>query len=152
MKKWVRGNPNFSVQLDGKLYLFPGEEQRQMFLANTTKYTPALGGNCVVCALAGGDTSIPGSVHFSAIHEGRLYLFPSENEKAKFMADPRKYENVDLAFGGMCSVCRVEMNQEMPGKSEFGTVFGGKRYYFPGQDQKKMFLANPKKYAESESP
>ncbi|MFN3192703.1 MAG: hypothetical protein ACE361_19480 [Aureliella sp.] len=147
MKKWVRGNQKFSVLLDGKLYLFPEEKQKQMFLKNVTKYTPVLSGDCVVC-FVDGNTRAPGSVYYSAIHNSRLYLFPSQGEKDTFMANPKKYENADLALGGMCSVCRVEMQQNVPGKPEFGHIHKGKRYYFPSMDQKKMFLANPTKYEE----
>lgn len=150
MKKWVKGNPNFAVRLDGRTYLFPAEEQRKKFLANTTKYTPAMGGHCIVCAAKG--KMVPGSVHFSVIHRGRLFLFPSANEKANFMAEPAKYENIDLAMGGMCTVCRVEMNKEVPGKPEFGTVYNNMRYYFPGLEQKKIFLSNPSKYAVKKTP
>lgn len=147
MKKWVKGNPKYSVLLDGKIYHFPGEEQKQQFLKYTTKYTPALNGDCVVCFADGGVRS-PGSVHYSAIHQGRLFLFPGQAEKDKFMAAPRKYENVDLAQGGMCSVCRVEMNQQVPGQAAYGTVYKGKRYYFKDMQTKKMFLAQPTKYAQ----
>lgn len=147
MRKWVKGSPKYAVNLDGKQYHFPGEEQRQVFLKSVAKYTPALSGDCVVCFAEGGART-PGSVYFSAIHKDRLYLFPSQNEKDKFMANPAKYENVDLAAGGMCTVCRVEMQQQVPGKPEFSMVFRGKRYYFPGQEQRKMFLANPTKYED----
>ena len=49
MKKWVRGNPEHQVTYAGKTYRFPGEKQKQTFLANPTKYVPALGGDCTVC-------------------------------------------------------------------------------------------------------
>jgi len=45
MKKWVKGDPNIHVNYDGHDYAFPGEKQRQMFLANPVKYVPALGGD-----------------------------------------------------------------------------------------------------------
>lgn len=147
IKKWVKGKSQFFVDVDNKRYLFPDEKTRDMFRKNSAKYTPAVNGDCVVC-LVDGKTRAPGSVHHASFHDGRLFLFPSADEKAKFMSNPKKYENVDLALGGMCSVCRVEMQKDVPGKAEFGTFFMGKRYYFPGPDQMKMFNANPKKYAE----
>ena len=147
MRKWMRGNPSIAVDLDGKRYLFPGEEQRQKFLKNTAQYAPALGGDCIVCYVDGGARA-PGSVYYTAIHKNRLYMFPGQGEKAKFMANPAKYENADLAAGGMCTVCRVEMQKQVPGKPEFTMIYQGKRYLFPGQDQQKMFMANPAKYAE----
>ena len=147
MRKWVKGDNRFAVVMDGKKYLFPGEAQMQQFLKNTTKYTPALSGNCVVAYATSGKI-VPGSIYHTARHKDRLYMFPNEAAKAKFMQNPSAYEKVDLAFGGMCPVCRVEMKQEIPGKPEFGTILGGKRYYFPGQEQKMMFLGNKAKYAE----
>ncbi|MEM7476832.1 MAG: hypothetical protein AAF483_17755 [Planctomycetota bacterium] len=147
MKKWVKGNARFFVDVDNKRYLFPEEKQRQMFLSNVAKYVPALNGDCTVC-LVDGKVRATGSVHHAAFRNGRLYLFPAADQKAKFMANPKKYENADLAFGGMCSVCRVEMQKEVAGKTDFGTVYKGKRYYFPGADQLKMFVAQPEKYAE----
>lgn len=93
MKKWVKGDPQFSVVQDGQVYLFPGEEQKQMFLKNSNRYT-----------------------------------------------------NVDLAAGGKCTACRVEMKQEVPGKSDFAAFHKGMRYWFPSEDQMKMFAANPEKY------
>ena len=147
IKKWVKGKNQYFVDVDNKRYLFPDEKTRAMFIKNSAKYTPALNGDCVVCYVEG-KTRAPGSVHHASFHDGRLFLFPSADEKAKFMSSPKKYENADLALGGMCSVCRVEMQKDVPGKAEFGTFFMGKRYYFPGADQMKMFNANPKKYVE----
>ena len=37
MKKWVKGDPRFNVVQDGKTYLFPSDEQRQLFLKNPDK-------------------------------------------------------------------------------------------------------------------
>ena len=50
IKKWVRGNPHYAATYDGKTYYFPGEDQKQMFLADPAKYVPALGGDCTVCS------------------------------------------------------------------------------------------------------
>lgn len=145
MKKWVKGDPRFSVNFDGKTYLFPSEEQRQMFLDNPEKYTPVLGGDCTVCKVEQGER-IPGSVQYSVLHAGRLYLFPGEEQKRMFMANPSKYEDADLAASGLCTVCRVEMGKDVPGKREFTVFHNGMRYRFPTADQKKMFLENPGKY------
>ena len=146
MKKWVKGKPEHRVELDGKVYYFPGEEQRKMFLANPTQYTPALGGDCVVCLTEKGERN-SGSIQYSALSGGRLFLFPSEAIKQKFASDPAKYLAADLAMDGKCAVCKVEMNQDMPGKPEFATVHDGMTYQFVSDEQRKMFLANPNKYA-----
>ncbi len=147
MEKWVKGDSKFAVVLDGKKYLFPGEEQKRTFLKATTKYTPALSGDCIVCAV---DHQVrrAGSVNFAASHKGRLFLFPDATTKSVFMKDPAKYEDADLAMNGQCVVCKVEMQQDVPGKEEFGTVYGGIRFLFPGIDQKRKFLSNPGKYLQ----
>ncbi|KLU07512.1 YHS domain protein [Rhodopirellula islandica] len=145
MKQWVKGDPQFSVKHDGKTYLFPSEEQKKMFLSNPAQFTPALGGDCVV-ALVEMHKRVPGNVQFSSMHNDRLYLFANEKAKAMFEADKAKYENADLALDGKCSVCKVEMNQDMAGNPAFTSFYRGMRYQFPGEKQQQMFNQNPAKY------
>jgi len=145
MKKWVRGNPAIQASFDGRTYYFPGEEQKQTFLADPEKFAPVLGGDCAVC-LADMNQRSPGSVHHAAISGGRLFLFPNAGMKEKFRADPGRYVKADLALGGECAVCRVELNKAVQGKPEISLTYGGMRYQFPGEDQMKMFIANPTKY------
>lgn len=144
-KEWVKGNPNIQASYDGKTYYFPAEEQRQMFLANPAKYTPALGGDCSVC-LVNMHKRMPGSVYHSALNNGRLYLFPSEKQKQMFVADPAKYNHADVAMNGECVVCKVEMNKQMAGKPEVSVVHDGMKYQFMSEEQRKMFNMNPSKY------
>lgn len=145
LKEWVKGTPQVSVDFDGQTYLFPSEEQREMFLNNPEKYVPALGGDCTVCKVEHGER-VPGSVQYSVLHAGRLYLFPGEKQKQMFMENPSKYEDADLAAGGRCTVCRVEMQKDVPDNREFTVFHNGMRYRFPGAEQKQMFLENPAKY------
>ena len=134
------------MEYDGKIYYFPGPEQKAKFLANPVKYAPALGGDCVVC-LAKMNKRMPGNIRHGVLHAGRLFIFPNEEIKKEFLASPQTYADVDLAFGGTCSVCRVEMGKEVAGKPEFSTIYRKMRYLFPGEEQRQMFLANPAKYA-----
>lgn len=144
-KGWIKGDRQFAVVQDGKMYLFPSEEIKQMFLKNPDKYTPALGGKCTVCQVEMGET-MEGNVQFAALRDGRLFLFPGDEQKQMFLKNPAKYASVDLAADGMCTVCRVEMQQEVQGKPEFAVMHKAMRYWFPSEDQLKMFLANPAKY------
>ncbi len=146
MKKWVPGKPEYAATYDGHVYQFPGAEQLEMFNADPAKYTPALHGDCVVCLVNMGQR-VPGKLEFTQIYKGRVFLFPSEEQRQMFKADPAKYADADLALGGICAVCRVEMQQEVPGKPEFAVLHNGMRYLFPGAEQRQMFLANPAKYA-----
>lgn len=147
MKKWIKGSPQHQVSYDRKTYLFPDENLKQKFLSDPAKYVPAMGGDCTVCQVNMGQ-DVPGSVMFSSLYQDRIYLFPGEMQKQAFRQNPNKYANADIAFGGKCSVCRIEMNQEVDGKPELASFYKGKRYLFPGKEQQAMFLANPAKYAE----
>ena len=145
MKQWVRGTSQHLAKYDGKVYYFPNAQIKQTFLENPGKYVPALGGDCTVC-LAKMGKRMPGSVYHSAYHKSRLYLFPGEEQKQMFVANPAQFANVDLAMNGMCSVCKVEMGQDVQGVPEHAAYHNGMRYLFPGKDQLKMFHANPQKY------
>ncbi len=145
--KWVKGNPEFSTTYDGKQYNFPSDKQLQMFVANPAKYVPALGGDCTVCFANAGKRG-PGNIRFSSRHKGRLFLFPNDELRQAFKADPKQFENVDLAADGNCVVCRVEAGKEVPGKPEFTAFHNGMRYLFPSDKQRQMFLASPAKYVK----
>ena len=66
-----------------------------------------------------------------------------------FQADPATYANADLALGGTCPVCRVNMGQNVPGKPEIAAFHKGFRYLFPAVEQRKAFLASPKEYVSA---
>ena len=86
------------------------------------------------------------AVQFATMREGRLFLFPGDEQKQMFLKNPAKYANVDLAAEGQCTVCRVEMQKEVQGKPEFAAIHKDMRYWFPSEEQRKMFVSNPTKY------
>lgn len=151
LKKWVRGKPEYQVKYDGRTYFFPGQKQKEMFLVDPAKYVPAFGGDCTVCYAKLGKR-VPGNIRHAALHEERLFLFPGDEQKQAFLADPEKYADVDLALDGICAVCRIELNKDVPGKPEIAAYHKGLRYLFPSDEQRKMFLANPEKYAVQPRP
>lgn len=148
MKKWVKGDPNFQSFFDGHVYLFPGPEQKKKFDSNSTRYAPVLGGDCIV-AYAKTGKRVPGSVENAAMMGGRLYLFSSKQAKQEFLDNHENFVDADLALGGNCVVCRVEMGKDMAGAPDHEVTYHGLRYRFPSEDQLKMFLANPDKYASA---
>ena len=150
MKQWMKGSPDHEVVYDRRIYRFPGEKQKEMFQRNPIKYAPALQGDCIVC-FAKMKKRMPGSVKHATLRRGRLYLFPAADQRAEFKKHPQQYDNSDLAAGGKCVVCKVEMGHNVPGKTEFTAVHNGLRYLFPGEKQRKMFLANPDKYVSKEA-
>ncbi|MBC8351863.1 MAG: hypothetical protein H8E66_07730 [Planctomycetes bacterium] len=145
MKKWVKGSPTIRATYDGTAYYFPSADQRDTFLADPAKYIPALGGDCTVC-LAKMGKRVPGSIFHAAMSKKRLFLFPGKDQRQEFLDNASKYIDTDLAYGGNCVVCSVEMGKEVPGKPEFAAYHDGWRYLFPGKDQREMFLASPAKY------
>lgn len=147
-KGWVKGDPKFASVVDGKRYLFPNAEVKDVFDADPAKYIPAAGGDCVVCQVDMGKAHMPGSVKFAAKHDGRLFLFPDEKTKQMFLSNPAKYATADLAYGGDCSVCQVDLGKRMPGSEKHTVVYDGKRYRFPSDKERQAFLANPTRYVE----
>jgi len=145
MKKWVRGKPEHRTTYDGKTYYFPSQELKAKFLSDPAKYVPALGGDCTVCFANG--KRMAGDIHFASLYDHRLFLFPGEDQRQEFMAHSDKYADVDLALEGNCAVCRATMGQDVAGKPEFAAFYRGMRYLFPSPKERRMFLADPEKFA-----
>ena len=107
---------------------------------------PALGGYCPVC-LVKMDKLVKGDAKFSSVFDGQSYLFPGEEQKRMFDADPAAFTP---AMGGKCTVCKVEMNKVVEGQAEYHLTHNGRLYLFPSQKQLDMFKANPVKYADAD--
>ncbi len=93
MGKLVAGKPEFHLTRGGRLYLFPGQKQLDMFKKNPDKYDNAdmaLDGHCPVCKVDMGK-DVPGEAEFAVDYQGRRFLFPNAELKAKFQANPGKY-------------------------------------------------------------
>jgi YHS domain-containing protein len=148
MNRWVKGDPSVSSVFDGRTYHFANEQGKQMFTADSAKYVPVLGGDCVI-SLVKMHKRVPGNIRNATVHDGRLFLFANEQAKKMFTNKPKAYANADLAYGGKCVVCRVGMKQDVPGKPDFTIVHKGLRYLFASAEQRDEFLANPKKYEVS---
>jgi YHS domain-containing protein len=146
MNKVVEGDPDIAVVHDGLRYLFPGAEQKAMFVKNPDAFTPALGGDCTVCRVEM-NKAVPGRTEFHAVKDGRLYLFPGQEQLDMFNANPSKYTNADVALGGNCPVCKVDMGKDVPGNAEYASDYRGQRYLFPNDMLRGKFLADPNRYA-----
>jgi YHS domain-containing protein len=148
MTQWVAGKPEFEMAFDGRTYRFPGQEQMAKFQADPVRYAPVLGGDDVV-AFAQTGRRVPGQAQFGAKHEGRFFFFANQANKQIFMSDPVRYTNADIALGGDCAVCKVDMNAKMAGDPKFSALHDGQRYYFVADQQRQQFLAAPQRYAAS---
>jgi len=145
-RQWVKGTRVHRAIFDGQAYLFPNPRQLQMFRAAPSRYAPVLGGDCVVHFAETGQRR-SGDLRHGVVHDDRLYFFSSSENKQKFVDNPGQIVDADLALGGSCPVCLVEMQKEIPGEKELAAVLSGRRYLFPGAQQREMFLAQPTKYA-----
>jgi len=89
----MAGSTKHVAKYDGRIYLFPAAEQKQIFEANPSEFAnadTALDGNCAVC-LAKAGKEVPGKVEFTARRDGWRYLFPSESERAVFLKSTEKF-------------------------------------------------------------
>lgn len=148
MRQWVKGDSQFASVYDGRTYYFPGSEQLQMFTADPAKYIPVLGGDDIV-AYATSEKRVAGNPKFGVVHDGKYYFFSSAENMKKFQESPQTYVDADLAIGGECIVCRVDMKQHVAGTPSITATYKGIRYQFPGEEQKEMFLKSPSRYVRA---
>lgn len=145
MHRWVKGSPSIRSTFDGHTYYFADQRGKQMFDKAPEQFIPALGGDCAVSYAKMGKR-VAGNIRFAALHQGRLFLFANAQGKQMFLADPNAYADADLAYGGNCVVCRLNMGQTTAGKADLAVVHKGLRYRFPTETQRAEFLAHPEKY------
>lgn len=147
MNRESPGAPQFQAVYDGWTYLFPNADMKKMFDAAPQKYAVQAGGCCRVCKVdMQCDAKAKGYIY--AVHDRRIYIFPSENMKATFLKNPEKYAvKPALALNGDCPVCLVEMNMKTPGSADHVSEYGPFTYRFPDDKMKKMFDAKPEAYA-----
>lgn len=144
-QKWVQGNQKFISVYDGMRYLFPSAAEQEAFASDPAAFVPALGGDCIVCWKDAGNR-VAGSVDHSAAFEGRVYLFPSDMEQKKFLANPKRYLSADVALDGNCIVCQVNAGKTVAGSDKFASVYQGFRYLFPSAQERDAFDSDPAKY------
>lgn len=150
-REWVRGKPEFEVAFDGRLYRFPNRERMARFQADPAKYAPALGGDDIV-EFARTGKRVAGSPNFGATRDGMVYLFANDANKRAFTAGANQYASADLALGGDCVVCKVDMNERRAGDPKINAVNDGLRFFFAGANQQQQFLANVDRYTPAAEP
>lgn len=147
--KRVAGKAEFHTVYDGRLFLFPGKKQQDMFERNPQRYVNAdlaLGGACPVC-LTKMNKMVPGRAEYASVYDGQRYLFPGPEQQHMFDAQPAAFVP---AMQGKCAVCKVEKHKEVPGTAAYHLTHKGRLYLFPSQKQLDMFKANPDRYANAD--
>ena len=104
--RWVAGDERYSAMHLGRKYLFYGEEQRQMFLANRDRYSPLAAGDDVVLATEG--IHVPGKREHGVFYdEPRLSVFQRGDAGTIQAATP-------IAFSRQSP--RLEMENDNPSR------------------------------------
>lgn len=91
-RQYVAGQPHYQVEYQSRVYSFASEEAKQEFERHPDRYAPADNGADLVATNAG-NAGVNGSLDHAVWFKGRLYLFSSEENKAAFKANPKKFTN-----------------------------------------------------------
>lgn len=88
--RWVPGEVSIGASHDGATFLFADAACRSKFLAAPQKYAPQAGG-CDVVALLDHSQRVRGHRRHGISHDGRIYLFASEENLEIFCQSPGLY-------------------------------------------------------------
>ena len=87
------GSIHHAARHDNRIFLFPSDNERDVFLKNPVEFENvdlALNGDCAVCLVAA-NKRVPGKAKFTEVYHGFRYRFPSEKEQAAFRKDPARF-------------------------------------------------------------
>jgi YHS domain-containing protein len=102
--KLVPGRTTLTARRDGFEYRFADDAARRAFLASPEKYAPANRGESPVSHVEQG-VFRPGDPKFGVLYRGHLYLCADGAERERFLRNPERYANVDLAVRQTCPHC-----------------------------------------------
>ncbi len=85
-----------------------------------------------------------GDPKWGAIHRGMLYLFVSQAEQQKFLANPDHFSPV---LRGHDPVLALDQNKAVPGRREYGVFCDGRIYLFSSEATRDHFERNSKRYS-----
>ncbi len=144
-RQWQPGDAQASVGFDGQRYQFAGLRERDVFAAAPEKYAPLLGGDCPVTFAETGQRT-RGRLQCGALHGDRLLFFVNEEARRRFLDDPTRFNDADLAVGGRCVVAGHDRARDVAGIPETAATHRGLRYYFASAYDRASFLRNPGRY------
>jgi YHS domain-containing protein len=88
-----------------------------------------------------------GNPTFGGIFDGRQYLFAGQREFGIFSAAPIVYAPV---LAGDCIVTFALSGQRTHGRPQFGTLYGGRLYFFASPEARQQFAATPKEFVDAD--
>ena len=84
-RRAVIGAPESQADFGGKVWYFSSQANREAFVAHPELYVPGFGGHDPVAAAGG--VPVSGNPRIHVIRDGRLFLFRTENNRAKFLEE-----------------------------------------------------------------
>ncbi|RCS56039.1 DUF255 domain-containing protein [Bremerella cremea] len=85
-----------------------------------------------------------GDPRWGAQHQGQIYLFSSQVEQQKFLANPNQYSPV---MSGIDPVAYLNKGQTVPGDRRFGLTHRGTLYLFSSEESLQTFWKDPTRYS-----
>ena len=121
--KRVPGSTDHVVRYMDRIFLFPGKEQKEVFLKTPgdgfAGVDLALKGDCAVCQVQQGK-HVAGKAEFAEVYHGFRYLFPSAEIQAEFRKDPARYAAAAMKTNGKSA----QRRDNSAGKKVLLTVAG----------------------------
>lgn len=93
---------------------------------------------------------VKGDIRYGAIHEGRTYLFASQQAQQEFLADGAA-ETYAPVLAGADVVAAVDQRRQADGKRDFAVEYptgSGRFYLFASQENLEKFWSAPGSYAQ----
>ena len=87
---------------------------------------------------------VQGDPRWGAVHRGRTYLFSSQEEQKRFLAEPDKFSP---AISGNDPVLALDQRQIVAGARAHGIFYDNRIYLFSSEASLQQFNQNPKRYA-----
>jgi protein disulfide-isomerase len=87
---WKQGDPRYGIVHRGRLYMFAGERERNVFSGNPDDYSPVLAGVDPVHLAASGEP-VEGKRTHGVVYRKRVYLFSSEENLQRFWQNPERF-------------------------------------------------------------
>jgi len=108
-RQWIKGDARWGCYHRGKLFLFSSKENRDLFLTQPDRFSPALVGYDPVIYAESGQL-LAGSRKIGVFYPAEnpvIYVFASEASKAKFQANPEMFANTVRVATAECDQHRA---------------------------------------------
>ena len=98
-RKLVKGRSEHAVVHEGRTYHFASPAASERFRQQPARYVPWSGGTCPVTQLEQG-LAKPGDPRWGVLYAGRLFLCASEEDRRRFVANPGRFADQEIARAG----------------------------------------------------